>query len=151
MVAGRPRTTTPPVDELILLGEEMVEWVRINRPVHLNQWWLIHKNITRKVWDAMRHKEEFIHYYEVALSMIGNNYIDKDSNVDPRVKDRFLRLYHKDLRDQEDADARFNASLKSEVNTDEKALEAINKVMDYVAKAQSESKDLTNNNTESIS
>jgi lipopolysaccharide biosynthesis protein len=151
MVAGRPRTATPTDDELIVLGQEMVEWVRMNRPVHLNQWWLINKNINRKVWDSMRHNDKFFHYYDVALSMIGNNYIDKDSNVDPRVKDRFLRLYHKDLRDQEDADARFNASLKTEINTDESAVRAINRVMDYVAKAQSENKDFTNNNTESTS
>lgn len=151
MAGGRPRSVVPCKEEMIALGEEMIEWVKRNKPVHINQWWLIEKDIMKNVWNSMRQTPEFLHYYEKALSIIGNLYIDKESNVDPRVKDRFLRLYHKDLRDQEDADLRFQESIKSEFKNDDEAMSAINKVMDYVSRAQAPSKDLTNSSTDKTS
>lgn len=152
---GRPRTVTPQPEEMIKLGEEMVAWVKINKPVHLNQWWLIEKDITKRVWEGMRDAPEFRHYYEKALSIIGNNYIEKDSNVDPRVKDRFLRLYHKDLTSQEDADMDAEALRKKSIaeSVDSAKLEQFALWMQQFNQVQNQSvsNDLNNNSTESTS
>lgn len=149
---GRPRTVSPEPDELMKLGEEMVEWVRIHKPIHLSQWYTMEKDIPDNVWNTYRQRPEFMHYYTKALKLVGYQYLDKESQVDVRLKDRWQRVYFKDLREQEDEDARFNASLKTEVNTDDKACEAINKLMDYVTQAQSSSSnDLIISKTESTS
>ena len=105
MVAGRPRTTSLPPEEMIALGEEMVKWVIENKPIHLSMWYTQLKDFSDKEWNAMRQIPEFLHYYTKALKLVGYSYLDKDSNVDGRLKDRWQRVYFKDLKEQEDQDA----------------------------------------------
>ncbi len=154
MPAGRPRSAIPEKEELIELGKDLVAWaeekIDDTQSIRVRYCdWYTDRGFVRKQWEHMREKPEFQWYYEKARSLLSLRYID--GTVNQSIAHRYLRLYDPELRDQEDADARFNASLKTEVNTDEKAVEAINKVMDFVAKAQSESKDLTSNNTDSKS
>lgn len=104
MVMGRPRTVSLPPDEMIALGKEMVEWVKINKPIHLSIWYTQEKDFTDEQWDTFRKCPYFFHYYTKALKLVGYSYLDKDSNVDVRLKDRWQRVYFKDLRDSEDAD-----------------------------------------------
>lgn len=105
MVAGRPRTASLEPDEMIKLGEEMVDWVIENKPIHLSMWYTQLKDFTDKEWDAMRQIPEFLHYYTKALKLVGYSYLDKDSKVDSKLKDRWQRVYFKDLKYQEDQDA----------------------------------------------
>lgn len=103
---GAPRTVCPPPEDMIALGKEMVQWIKDHpQTLHLSQWYSFEKFITDKTWDTMRKKEEFIHYYEVALKMIGMNYLDKDSKVRDGISQRWQRVYFKDLKRQEDEDA----------------------------------------------
>src|ERR1700728_2337578 len=105
MPMGRPRTSTPPPDEMIKLGEEMLEYINDNPDIlHLSEWWSIEKFIVQKVWDNMICAPEFSPYYEIALKMIGKKYIDKTSNVRDSISQRWQRVYFKDLRQSEDAD-----------------------------------------------
>ncbi len=101
---GRPRTSTPPPEEMIKLGEEMIEWVKLNDPLHLSQWWSIEKFITRKVWDNMKVAPECSPYYEHALRLIGIKYLDKNSNIRDGISHRWQRVYFADLRQAEDED-----------------------------------------------
>lgn len=101
---GRPRTVCPEDDDLIILGEEMIEWVSTNNCVHLSEWWCIEKMILEKVWEQMTDKVVFQPYYKKALKMIGCKYLREDTGIEPRIKDRWLRIYFKDLRKQEDDD-----------------------------------------------
>lgn len=110
---GRPRTVTPPHDELQLLGEEMIEWVQINNPIHLSMWWGGQKFFTADVWKNMCDCVQFSPYYEEALRLVGYNYLFQDSGIEPSVKQRWLRVYFKDLKRNEDETARFNAELKN--------------------------------------
>lgn len=102
MARGRPRTTSLPPDEMIILGKEMIEWVDKHNPKHLSEWYTIEKMYTYKQWDAFTQVPEFLPYYEKALKMVARSYID--GTIPPPIAQRFLRLYFKDMKDQEDSD-----------------------------------------------
>lgn len=91
-----------PPDEMIKLGEEMVEWVEKNKPLHLSQWYTIHKMYTYKQWDCFTQVKEFLPYYEKALKLVALNYIN--GTIAPAIAQRFLRAYFDDMRIQEDND-----------------------------------------------
>lgn len=114
MPAGRPRTSTPSPKEMIKLGEDMLEWIRLHKPLHLSEWYSGEMFITEKVWDSMRKAPEFFHYYDRALKIIGKQYLDKTSRVRDTISHRWLRVYFKDLKHEEDETARFNQLLKLE-------------------------------------
>ena len=111
---GRPRTVSFEPDEMIKLGEEMVNWCLENKPMHLSQWWSIKKDIDDHDWETMKRAPEFLRYYAKSMRIIGMAYIDKDSKVDCRIKDRWQRVYFKDLKNQEDEDAKFKAQLANQ-------------------------------------
>ena len=102
MVAGRPRTTSFSEDEMIKLGQEMVKWVEEHRPLHLKQWYSIEKEFLYGEWKTFIQRKEFIPYYEKALAIVSLQYIQKDSDIKDGVSHRFLRLYFKDLKEEED-------------------------------------------------
>ena len=113
---GRPRTVSFEPDEMIKLGEGMVKWCSENKPLHLSQFWSVYKDISDDDWETLKKRPEFVRYYAKAMRIIGYSYLDKDSKVDCRVKDRWLRVYFKDLKNQEDEDAKFKAQLSSQDN-----------------------------------
>lgn len=146
---GRQRTVSLPPEEMELLGQEMVTWCAENKPLHLSQWWSIHKDISDDDWETMKKRPEFIRYYMKAMRIIGYSYIDKDSKVDVRVKDRWQRVYFKDLAKQEDEDAKFKALLNAELEKkeDKDLIDKFNMLCQAFQKAQSDRKidDKSNN------
>lgn len=132
MPAGRPRTVTPPPEEMVELGQQMVDFVsdKKNNVLHLSEWWSTEMFFVEKVWDAMCRVPEFLPYYERALRVIGKKYIDKDSKVRDGISQRWQRVYFKDLKREEDADAdadvaRKASSLKSESKAIEQARQEV--------------------------
>jgi hypothetical protein len=111
MAGGRPREVTPPPDELIALGKEMVKWIKENNPSHISAWYIGEKHILKSDWRKYVEKEEFRTYYENALQLIGSQYIEKDTKIEPNIKQRWLRLYFGDLREQENEDKEFESKL----------------------------------------
>lgn len=106
MTAGRPRTVSFPPDDMIALGEELISWLDDNPDtLHLSQWYSRVKHFTFKQWDAMTQLPEFLPYYEQALQTVGLQYLDRRSNVRDGISQRWQRLYFRDLRKHEDADA----------------------------------------------
>ncbi len=121
MPAGAPRTVSFSPEEMIALGEEMIAYVTEHRKemLHLSQWYSIEKMFTDKQWETFVDRAEFIPYYEKALKLVGLNYLDKNSNVRDGISNRWQRVYFRDLRKREDADAdeestRKASSLKGE-------------------------------------
>jgi hypothetical protein len=133
---GRPRTVSLSKDEMIALGEEMVKWVAENKPIHLSVWYTQVKDFTDQQWDTFRKNPDFFHYYSKALKLVGYSYLDKDSSVDVRLKDRWQRVYFKDLREQEDLDADAEAARKaSALKGEARAIEEEKlKVLDEVSR-----------------
>ncbi len=105
MVAGAPRTVCPSPEEMVELGKQMIQWIKDHpEALHVSAWYSCEMFITRKTWDTMIDKEEFIPYYELALSLISQKYLDKDSNVREGVSQRWQRSYFRDLKKNEDQD-----------------------------------------------
>ena len=98
---ARPRSITPESKDLIALGKEMVEWVKKNKPIHIKEFYCIHKMILFKDWDAYTQKTEFLPYYETAMGLVSLNYIN--GTINPSIAQRFIRVYFKDVRLEEDA------------------------------------------------
>jgi len=152
MAGGRPRTVSLSPDEMIELGEEMLQWIIENDPIHLSQWYSIHKSYTDKQWDTMQVAPEFFPYYEKALKLVGFKYLKKDSPIEPSLKQRWQRVYFKDLRKREDSDADAQieresrkALSKDEINVkDEQIKELENELMLVKAKLKKEADVLCN-------
>lgn len=153
MAGGRPRTVIPEPDEMIKLGEEMVEWVERNQPLHLSEWWSIEKFIVSKVWECMQVAPEFFPYYERALRIIGKQYLDKTSNVREGVSQRWQRVYFKDLRKEEDETSRYLQSLKLEEleKQSPEVLEKFGSLMELMRKNQERKIEESKSNEESKS
>jgi hypothetical protein len=118
MAGGRPRTVSFPEDEMIALGEEMIQWLNDNPDtLHLTQWWSLHKLFTEEEWDAMQQMPEFLPYYKRALHLIGLKYLTKDSKVRDNISPRWQRVYFKDLRKSEDQDLDEAAARASKTET----------------------------------
>jgi len=150
MPAGRPRTSTPPAEEMIQLGEQMLEWIKFNKPLHLSEWYSGEMFITDKVWDNMRVAPEFSHYYNRALKIIGKQYLDKTSKVRDSISHRWLRVYFKDLKKEEDETAKFNQLLKFEELEKQPAevIDKFNELMSLMKKNQDLSMEETISNAE---
>jgi hypothetical protein len=138
MPAGRPRTVTPPPKEMIELGEEMLAWVEKNKPLHLTQWWSGVKFIASEIWDNMSRAPEFCPYYEAAMLLIGQQYLDKTSNVRDSISHRWLRVYFKDLRKQEDSDKDADAARAKEIQptVDPKTGELVEALLKQISELQ---------------
>jgi hypothetical protein len=138
MPAGCPRTVSFSVEKMIELGKEMVAWVKEHKPIHLSMWYQQEKDFTDKQWETFIDRKEFVPYYEKALKLVGYAYIDKNSNVDPRLKERWQRVYFKDLRGSEDIDADANEERKARaLKGDARALEIERlKVIDEVQRTK---------------
>jgi len=144
MPGGRPRTSTPPPDECEALGKEMLEWVVENKPTHLSEWFSIHKMITWKVWDAMCQVKEFLPYYEVALSLVAKNI--RDGAIDKSLGQRFMSLYHRDLKREEREKVEHEHSLKAgQQSIDPATIANTLAILDQVTKAQEARKAADNN------
>lgn len=122
MSGGTPRTVSFSVKKMISLGKQMVAFVTAHRDtiLHLSEWYTIEKGYTYNQWKAFIQCPEFLPYYEQALKIVGLKYVDKNSNVRDKISDRWQRIYFRDLKDEEDEDAkaaelRKAAALKGEV------------------------------------
>jgi len=114
-MAGRPRTVSPPDEELEILGQQMVDFVsdEKNNVLHLSEWWSIHMFFIEKVWETIIRKEAFLPYYEQALKVIGKKYVDKDSKVRDGISQRWQRVYFKDLKKEENEEFEFKEATKA--------------------------------------
>jgi len=118
---GRPRTTTPPPEELIELGKDMVRWATEKTSelrFHLNQWYCLKLGISHADFELMKDKPEFHPYYEQARIAISKRYVD--SSIAPPIAQRFIRHYFPEVKGDEDDTLR----LKAELAKKEKELDA---------------------------
>lgn len=106
MARGRPRTISYPSAQMVQLGKEMIAWLGCHpEALHLSAWYSIVKGYMDSEWDTMTRRQEFIPYYEQALKIVGQKYLDRDSKVRDGISQRWQRVYFKDIRLQEDQDA----------------------------------------------
>lgn len=99
---GRPREVSLPPEEMIELGKEMIDWVKLNKPLHISEFYSLEKELLYSEWETMIKRPEFVRYYERAMQLIGKQYLDKNSNVREGASQRWQRVYFKDLKREED-------------------------------------------------
>lgn len=121
MPAGRPRTVSLQPEEMEKLGQEMIEWVKLNKPLHISRWYSFEKKYLYSEWETMIKRPEFIRYYERTMHLIGEQYLDKNSNVREGASQRWQRVYFKDLKAEEDQTRR--DKLQEEFEAKKKLLE----------------------------
>ncbi len=153
---GAPRTVTPEPDELIKLGQEMVAWVKEHNPLHLNMWFSVEKGILWETFKAYIQKPEFLPYYEQARALVAKNYMN--GTVNPSIAHRFIRIYCKDVKEEENEQLELQHKLKTqadklEKSEDYKIAEQLNKdLIKQIADAQgSLNKDSSNINNDNMS
>lgn len=125
---GSPRTVSLSKNEMISLGKEMVEWVKENEPIHIKQWYSLQKRFTYNEWKSFIQLPEFLPYYQEALSIVSLKYID--GTINPSIAQRFLRVYFKDVKEEE------NQELEHKVD---KETESKKQVLDHQAKIAKDS------------
>lgn len=149
---ARPRVFLPDPKDCIKLGEEMVQFFKTHPDaLHMSAFYSLEKKIVYKDWETLKKREEFVIYYEMALALIGIKYLDKTSNIRNGVAERWLRLYFKELRHEEDETARYLSDLRKQeaiVISDDLKKE-FNSVMNHMSRLQSNfKKDLNNSSSE---
>jgi len=111
MAGGRPRFVSLPPKEMEDLGKEMLAWIKLNKPIHLCQWYTIEKGFTYNEWKSFIQIPESLPYYEQALKLVGMKYLD--GTVDKSIAQRFLRVYFKDLKEEENDQLEYESKLRS--------------------------------------
>jgi len=111
---GRPRTVCPDDEELIALGEDLVQWAALPESTRFCQWytskWYIESD-----WDSFRIKDVFFPYYERARTLLGDKYIN--GTVNPSIAQRFLRIYTPEVKKDENELLKYKAELAKEAMT----------------------------------
>lgn len=143
----RPRTSVPDKEELIQLGEDLVEWSskgpeECDGEIRCRYCqWFNPLGFIRTQWDLMLQKPEFRVYYELAQTNLSQRYVD--GTINQSIAHRYLRKYDPELRDQEDADMKAKAEVAKDVQK-QSTEEIKQKVDDLLAQVRSARKD--NNN-----
>lgn len=117
---GAPRTVSPSPEECIKLGEELLEWVKVEdekKPrLRFQQFYSIEKMIIRKHWKSIIQTPEFLPYYQKAQAILAERCLD--GTMEKSFGQRYIRVYDRDLIDEEWAELEFKAELarKKEIN-----------------------------------
>jgi hypothetical protein len=104
---GRPPKEGFSNDELIVMGEELLQWMKDCDAdkkcdvVHLSEWYSEIKRIDRDYWkDSVCSRPCFSSYYKAAMDWIGKRTM-KNKNLSTAYGSRFLGIYFKEIRDHE--------------------------------------------------
>ena len=132
MAGGGPRTTTPPPEECIKLGEKLVKWATEkttkDEPLRSRfcEWYTLPEiGMIRCEWKLLIQVEEFRPYHEQAQAALGRKLID--GTINPSVGHRFMWHYVPEAREQEFEKMEKEASLRSgETTTPQKVIFEVN-------------------------
>jgi len=109
MPAGRPRLVAPTPEQCIEIGERLKKW--ITYPINQRfQQFYTSNGILRKDWKNLIQMPEFLPYYEEAQAALAQKCID--GTMEKSFGHRFIRLYERDLVEEENDTAKFTAEIK---------------------------------------
>jgi len=113
MVAGRPRTVSPSPEECITLGEDLKSWATEETKEWrclLGQWWCLKHGLLRSEWNTLKQAKEFLPYYEAAQQSLAVKCVS--GTMKEGFAQRYIRLYDRELVEEENAQAKIDADLK---------------------------------------
>lgn len=113
-------------EELVQLGEELLAWLLSNvdnkKIVHLSQWWVTIKDISRSEWKEICDRVLFTPYYEKALEIMHYKTLLNDK-LPTAYGSRYLGIYSKELRQHEKEER--DDKIRSEMEMKAKAIASI--------------------------
>ena len=111
---GAPRTIEPySVEDTIALGKELLIWATEptdQKRVSMNLFYSLKKMIPRKHWKSIVQRQEFLPYYESAQAALCEKIYN--DTVKEGYGNRLLRLVQRDLVEEENDKAIFDAEIK---------------------------------------
>lgn len=116
---GRPRTSSPSPERCIELGEDLVKWATEKTDEWrclFQQWYSLKQGILRNDWKAMIKTDEFRPYYEKAQSALAMRAVD--GTMKEGFGQRYIRLYDRELTEEENEAKKFDAQLRKDVLRD---------------------------------
>jgi len=129
-MAGRPRVQLPPDEKVVELGKDLVQWAAEetdDKRTAFSFWYALKHNLIREEWKALLKLDLFRPYYEKARASLAKKL--HNDELEKGLTHRYLRLYDREIADEEDEKARFDADLKK--LDPEQARELLIKVIDY--------------------
>lgn len=106
---GRPPNEGFSDPELLILGEELLQWMKDCDAdpkcdvVHLSEWYSEKKNISPTQWKSLLIAREcFLPYYDKARVWMGKRLM-KNKDLAPSYGNRFLGIYMKEVHEHEEA------------------------------------------------
>jgi hypothetical protein len=102
---GRPPNAGYADQDLLVLGEEMLAWMKKedeskSNIVHMSQFYSQYKNIARSQWKSICERGCFLPYYEKMKDWIGYKILTNEK-LHQSYGNRFLPIYFKEIDDQE--------------------------------------------------
>lgn len=131
----RTRIMAPSDEELLKLGEDLLIWANKPDSLFMAQFYSCEKHILRKDWKNIIQRMPFVPYYEEAQIIIGTRHLT--GALKEGIAHRFIRLYHHDVREDDDAVAAAKNKANSQVITGEELIKAIREDMNARTKEQS--------------
>lgn len=120
---GRPRYVEPvSKEECDNLGKELVKWATEpteEKRTSLGFWYSLEKGILRRQWKALIQRPEFLPYYESAQLALARKL--HNDELEKGMAQRYLRLFDRDLVEEENEQAKYDAELKRGVQDAEQA------------------------------
>ncbi len=119
MPAGAPRITTPPKEECIELGKDLVKWATEETNeirTSFSFWYALKHSIIYEEWKLLKQKKEFRPYYEKARAALASKL--HKQQLEKGLSHRYIGMYDRELTEHENDQAKFNASLKKEEQDD---------------------------------
>ena len=134
---GRPRTVSPQPEECVELGEDLLKWATEETEewrCQFQQWYSLKMGILRKDWKALIQVPQFLPYYEMAQSALAKK--AADGTMKEGFGQRYLRLYDRNLIEEENEQAKIDADLRKPDQENSKTL-TVN-IIDYSGKKEVE-------------
>lgn len=107
---GRPRVFEMSEEECKKLGEDLLEWAKKPDSLLMSMFYCVEKHIARDNWKLLVVRDEFSPYYKEAQALLAQKCIN--GGMEKSFGHRYIRLYDRELREDEDETARFNHDLK---------------------------------------
>ncbi len=112
---GKPRTVSPPSNDCVELGEDLVKWATEETKEWrclFQQWYSMKKGILRKDWKALIQVPEFLPYYEKAQSALA---VKCQILMKEGFGQRYLRLYDRNLVEEENENKKFELQIQKDL------------------------------------
>ncbi len=150
---GAPRITTPPKEECIKLGQDLVQWATEETSeirTSFSFWYALKHSIIYEHWKLLKQKDEFRPYYEKARAALASKL--HKQQLEKGLAHRYIRLYDRELSDAEDQDKIFDSNLKKEEVKQASAedIQRLNALMNQLSSLRSSSDQAINNNNKDI-